>query len=347
MNRRVRSVRAALVLTVAVVTVLTGCAAQPGAAPVARTTAKAASAHAFVCPELTEVAALTATPFSSRSAGAVACSYATGRDVIASSTVTVQRLTASDRRTAAALRYAAMRRGAVTADLPALSFDAFSASTSTGCAAWFPAADGVLTAVTARQDGRSGAEECGVADAVATLVGSGSATSSAPTVAVLAPRSLLGTATAGTSWPWRIGAGAGVRIDLATGSGSVTPSSPGSSTRAAAAIPTDSAAVVFVSGTADAGSSRLEMLTAVTAALSAASGRSPNAKLIVVGPVASGATSPAELTELRDDLRSAAAIAGAAYIDPAVDAASGPGEVLGSVADAVSTQLHGSGVSPG
>lgn len=347
MNRRVRPIRVAIALiVVTAIGVLTGCTAQPSDVPAAGAPARAASAVELVCPDLTEVAALTATPFSTRAAGSEACSYATGSDVAASSTVTVQRVATDDGRTAAALRYAAMRRGAVTADLPALAFDAFTSSTSASCTAWFAAAGGISTAVTARQDGVAGSKECGVAGAVATLIGSGSSASSAPTVAVLAQRRLLGTSTAAATWPWRIGRDAGVRIDRATATGYLDPSSSTSLTAAAAAIPADSAAVVFVSGTAEAGTSRLEVLSAATAALSAASGRAPKAKLIVVGPVASSDVSYAELADLRVDLQSAATIAGAVYIDPSTEVAdaSGTTGALMSVAGLVTAQLRTAGV---
>jgi hypothetical protein len=349
MNRSTRTTRAAIALIAATaVGVLTGCTAQPTTTPAVGATAKPAAVQEFACPTSTEVAALTATPFSSRTAGAGACSYATGADVSPSSSVTVQRLSAGDARTAAALRFAAMRRGAVTTDLPALSFDAFTSSTSTSCAAWFPV-NGVPTSVTARQDGVSGAKECGVAGAVATLVGTGSSASAAPTVAVLAQRRLLGTTTADATWPWRIGRDAGVRIDRATATGYLSPSSTTSLTAAAAKVPTDSAAVVLVSGTAEAGASKLEVLSAATAALSAASGRAPKAKLFVVGPVATGTTSFAELEELRADLQSAATIAGAVYIDPADDGstASGSAAALTSVAAAVTAELQNAGVGRG
>lgn len=353
MNRPARTRATIALIAVTLVGVLAGCTAQPSASPASGATAKAASTVELTCPALTEVAALTATPFTSRTAGVGACSYATGTDATgtdatASSTVTVQRLAASDGTTSAALRYAAMRRGATTADVPALSFDAFSASTSASCTVWFPVG-GVPTSVTARQDGVAGSKECGIAGAVATLVGSGSSGSSAPTVAVLAQSELLGTTTADTTWPWRIGRDAGVRIDRATGTGYLHPSSSRSLTAAAATIPVGSAAVVFVSGTAEAGTSRLEVLSAATAAFSAASGRAPKAKLIVVGPVAGSSVPSAELDQLRTDLRSAATIAGAAYIDPAdeVGEASGAGAALASVADAVTARLQADGVARG
>ena len=350
MNRRVRPVRAAIALIAATaVGVLTGCTAQPSAVPAAGATVKPASAVELVCPDLTEVAALTATPFSSRAAGSGACSYATGADVAASSTITVQRLATDDGRTAAALRSAAMRRGAVTTDLPALAFDAFTASTSTSCTAWFPGAGGVPTAVTARRDGAAGATECGVVGAVATLIGSGSSAASAPTVAVLASRRLLGTSTAAATWPWSIGRDSGVRIDRVAATGYLDPSSSTSLTAAAATIPTDSAAVVFVSGTAEAGTSRLEVLSAATAALSAASGRAPKAKLIVVGPVASSDVPYAELADLRVDLQSAATIAGAVYVDPSTEVAqsSGAAAALTSVAGLITARLRTDGVAGG
>ena len=63
MNRPVRHLHAAIaLLAVTAVGALTGCTAQPAAAPAAAATAKPATVQTFVCPELTEVAALTATP---------------------------------------------------------------------------------------------------------------------------------------------------------------------------------------------------------------------------------------------------------------------------------------------
>ncbi len=345
MNRPVRTTRAAIALiAVTAIGVLTGCTAQPTPTPASGTTAKAAAVQEFVCPELTEVAALTATPFSSRTAGTGACSYSTAVGAV-SSTVTVQRLAASDDRTAAAIRYSALRRGATTTDLRAVALDAFTASTAASCSAWFPATDGVVTSVTARQDGVTGSKECGVAGAVATLVGSGSA--SAPTVAVLAQRSLLGTTTSAATWPWLVGRDAGDRIDRVTGTGLLSPSSSTALTAAAKAIPADSAAVVLVTGEAELGASRLEVLSAATAALSAAAGRAPHAKLIVVGPVAGSSASATELAELRVDLQSAATIGGATYIDPATDLAStsSASAALAAVAGSITAELQDDGVA--
>jgi hypothetical protein len=349
MTRPTRTRRAAIaVLAATAVAVLTGCTAPPTAAPTSGSTAAPAAEQRFVCPPLAEVAALTATPFAERTAGSRACSYATGPDADPATTVTLQRAAADDRRTAAALRYDAIRRGSVTADVPALAFDAFTSSTAASCTAWFPGVGGVLTSVTARRAGVPGSKACDVATAVATLAGA-DADAAAPTVAVLTQRRLLGTVTADAGWPFRIGRDAAVRIDRVATTGYLRPSSSTSLTAAARTIPRSSAAVVLVSGTAEAGSSRMEVLTAATTALSAAAARAPKADLIVVGPVADAATPSADLEALRVDLQSAATIAGAAYLDPTADLADAaqPAVALDAVADAVTRQLRDADVGRG
>jgi hypothetical protein len=348
MTRPTRSRRAAIAaVALTAVAVLTGCTAQPATAPEPVATAAPASQQRFACPTAAEVAALTATPFGSRTTTSRSCTYTTGADVDPAVSVAVQRLDADDHRTAAVLRYAALTGGDATADAAALGFDAFTASTRTSCTAWFPGPGGVLTSVTARRDGTAGGKSCDLATAIATLTGGDSASSStAPTVAVLAQRRLLGTATAGARWPFRIGRDAGARIDRLTGTGYLRPASSTSLAAAARRVPRDSAAVVLVSGTAEAGASRLQVLTAATEALSAAAARAPKAKLVVVGPVANGTIPPAELNALRVDLQSAAEIAGAVYLDPAAEVAnaSRPAVALDAVADAVTAQLREAGV---
>ena len=326
----------AAVIAAAAIAVLTGCTAAPSTAPDAGTTAVPASAQRFVCPARAEVAGLTAIPFSESASSATSCTY--GSPV---ATVTV-RHPAGSGATLSALRYAATGRGVTTTDAPGIAFDAFTATTKRGCTVWFSAADGVASSVEARRSGVSGARACVVATAVATLAGSATPRTAAPTVAVLAPRTLLGTTTVDQRWPWRIAQDAVVRIDRLTGSGYLHPSSASSFAEVAASVPTDSAAVVFVSGSAEAGTPTLALLRGATRALSAAATRAPDARLIVVGPAADGSVPAADLASLRVDLQAVAKIAGATYVDPATSGAAGvtPSTALAGVADGVTKALR-------
>lgn len=331
------------VLVAATAVLLTGCTAQPGAVPGAGTTARPAVETRFTCPAVTEVAALAAVPFTSATTRGGTCTYSTADDADVKAEVTVRHPAASGSGLAA-VRYAAVRRGARTADAPSLAFDAFTAATKQDCAAWFPASDGATTSVTAREDGRSGSSSCALATAVATLAGTAT-TTDAPVVSVLAARRLLGTSTADASWPWRIGRDARVRIARTAATGYLRPSSAGSLASAAKKAPAGSAAIVFVTGTAEAGTPRLEILSDATAAFSAAAARAPKAKLIVVGPVSDGSASPDAVAALRLDLQAAANIAGARFVDPPVglDAAG----TLDAVADQVSSALRSDGAAKG
>ena len=149
------------VLAAATAVLLTGCTAQPGGAPGSGTAAEGAMMRRFTCPPMTEVAALTAVPFTEGTAGSTACTYSTAADADVSVAVTVRHpATAVSGRNLATLRYAAVRRGAETADAPQLALDAFTESTKRDCTTWFPADDGVVTSVTAHTDGRDGAKSC-------------------------------------------------------------------------------------------------------------------------------------------------------------------------------------------
>jgi hypothetical protein len=189
----------------------------------------------------------------------------------------------------------------------------------------------------------SGAEDCALSTAVATLVGAGDG-SRAPLVSVLAADRLLGERTSDAAWPWRIGERSGTRIVRSDASGYLRPSGSSSLTAAARGVARDSRAVVFVSGTAELGATRLEVLSAATAAFSAAAARAPKAEIVIVGPVLEGDEDPSRALALAADLRSAAAIAGARYVDP-LDLASGAsaGARLDGVADAVSRELRAAG----
>lgn len=341
MTRTTRTTRIGVAL-LALATVLTGCTARPAAAPAAGAIAAPAAAVRFTCPTREEVAALTAVPFSTASRSGSGCDYATSSDDTEASTV---RLRHGDTKapTLAAVRAAAVARGEATADVPALAFDAFTTATAEGCTAWFPAVDGALSSVTARRSGQQGAAACDLASAVATLAGAG--TPDGSTVVVVAASHLLGTDTADEAWPWRIGKAAGVRVDRVTGTGYLHPSRPTSLAGRAAQVPTGSAAVVLVTGTEEAGVSRLQVLAAATAALSAAAARAPHARLIVVGPVADGTSDASSVETLRTDLRSAAGIAGATYVEPVVGA-SAP-DALSSTADQVVAALRTDGIATG
>lgn len=337
-----RPVRVAA-LVVGALALLAGCTAQPAAAPAAGTTARPAVVAGFVCPTPDDVAALTAVPFTAVDRAGATCTYSTADDAATAPTITVRHPAAGTVRgggALAALRLAALRRGETTADAPRLAFDAFTATTKRGCTLWFPAADGVLTSVSARS--ASGVRACDLTTAVATLTGAASASSAAPVISVLADRRLLGTTTADAAWPWLLGRDAGVRIDRTVVDGYLPSTSSSSFTADAARVRADSAAVVFVSGTRELGASRLTVLRAATAAFSAAAGRAPKAELIVVGPVADAGSSPAEVAALRDDLQAAAAVAGARFIDPTAitPPAGGSAAVLEAVAQQVTPAVR-------
>ena len=332
---------AAAVLAAAAITVLAGCTAQPGTAPASGTTAAPASVQGFVCPTRAEVAGLTAIPFNDALPSGKSCTYTTAADASTVATVTLRHPAGASGETLSALRYAAIGRGASTADARAITFDAFTSTTKEDCTVWFPASDGVASSVTARRAGETGSEACGIATAVATLAGSATPKAAAPTVAVIAPRTLLGATTTTERWPWRIAQRTTARIDRLTGTGYLAPSSASSFATIAAGVPSDSSAVVFVTGTAEAGASTLAMLRGATSALSAAATRAPKAQLIVVRPVSDGTESYAEVERLGADLRAAAKIAGARYVDP-----TDPATTTG-VADAVAVALRSTGVTAG
>lgn len=85
---------------------------------------------------------------------------------------------------------------------------------------------------------------------------------------------------------------------------------------AAAKIPSNADVVVFFGGAADANVSSLSLAKAATDAFSTASEQAPDAKVIVVGPAVADGVSIADLTTLRNTLRSSAGIAKATWIDP-------------------------------
>uniref|UniRef100_UPI0035CBEA2A hypothetical protein n=1 Tax=uncultured Amnibacterium sp. TaxID=1631851 RepID=UPI0035CBEA2A len=335
-----RTLRAAAAIGVAAVALLSGCTAQ-GTLPATGTTAAPAAATRFACPSASEVAALTAVPLTASTTAASGCSYTTASDAPVATSVTVKH--PGSGATLAALRLAAVSRGDRTADLRSLSFDAFTARTASSCTAWFTAPDGVATSVAARRSGGSGAAACSVAAATASLVGRGDPAGAARTVAVLAPQRLLGAMTAQAGWPWRIAGGSSLRIDRQVGTGYLRPAAATSFASLGAAVPRDSAAVVVVSGTAEAGAPRLEILEGVTTALSAIATRAPRAQVVVVGPVADASTPPADLAALRADLRTAAGIADVRYVDPAAAAAPG----LDALADEIAARLRAAGVAAG
>jgi hypothetical protein len=345
MNHALRGTAA--LLAAAAIAVLAGCTGAPSTTSAVVSTAAPASVQRFACPTRAEVAGLTAVPFGESTSSGASCTYTTASDASTVATVTLRHPDGAADATLAALRYAAIGRGATTADARGIAFDAFTSTTKRDCTVSFTAADGAASAVTARRAGSGGAGSCAVATAVATLAGGASPKAPAPTVAVLAPRTLLGTTTSAQRWPWRIGRDAAVRVDRLTGTGYLDPASTGSFAKLASTVPADAAAVVFVSGTAEAGTPSLTVLRRATRALSAASGRAPKAELIVVGPISDGTVPFEQLAALRTDLQSVAKIAGARYVDPST-LAGGDGSaaaVLAGVADGAAAALRSAGVA--
>lgn len=94
----------------------------------------------------------------------------------------------------------------------------------------------------------------------------------------------------------------------ASGSGSF-------SVRASQVDPT-SRVVVFFGGANDAGSAGLSLLKSATRAYSVAASTAPRARIVVVGPVWADPAPPASVLAIRDNLRSAAAVARATWVDP-------------------------------
>lgn len=92
--------------------------------------------------------------------------------------------------------------------------------------------------------------------------------------------------------------------------------SGGTFVTAAAKIPSNADVVVFFGGAADSNVSTLSLAKAATDAFSTASEQAPDAKVIVVGPAVADGVSIADLTTLRNTLRSSAGIAKATWIDP-------------------------------
>lgn len=93
-------------------------------------------------------------------------------------------------------------------------------------------------------------------------------------------------------------------------------SSGGTFVTAAAKVPSNADVVVFFGGAADSNVSTLSLAKAATDAFSTASEQAPDAKVIVVGPAVADGVSIADLTTLRNTLRSSAGIAKATWIDP-------------------------------
>lgn len=74
--------------------------------------------------------------------------------------------------------------------------------------------------------------------------------------------------------------------------------------------------VVFIGGLNDRTSSSLALIKAATAAYADARTAAPDARIVVVGPIWPTATPPADVTQERTTLRSAAKVAGATWVDP-------------------------------
>ena len=84
----------------------------------------------------------------------------------------------------------------------------------------------------------------------------------------------------------------------------------------AAEIPEDAQVVVFMGGSNDAGVSSAALAHAATTAFSAVNERAPNARIVVIGPVAAGPATYDELFTVTRALEASAAVAHARWVDP-------------------------------
>lgn len=299
---------------VAIAVVLAGCTAtSPAASP------RPSVSPGFSCPTADEVAGLTAVPFTGGMRKAPAggtCSYSATSDD-GTVRIAVGRRTGSST-TLSGYRYGAIAAGRATQDAEDLSFDAFTEPASSGCTAWLYAGDAVVTTVTATRPGSGAAGACALARSVGVLLqddGQQPATTAPPVVGLIAPARLLGPRARTERLGARLGLSADARIDLRTTKGAGFTVSDGARAAASTVRP-DTDAVVFLAGDGDVGRSALSVLKASTAAFADAARAAPRARIVVVGPLLGSDESPAEVGALSGALRSAARIAGAAYIDP-------------------------------
>lgn len=313
----------ALVATAALVG-LAGCTA----APAAPTPAASATPQRFTCPSADEVGALTAIALE-RTIEHGDCTYTSTGDGPRIS-IGMQHPARSAEAPVASLavaRQAALDRDAITVtDAREFSFDAFTTQSIDGtCTAWVIAGDGVVTAVTARQDGVTAARSCALTRSAVLLLGTATTrlgAAAAPTMSVVAAQRSARVKGSTDLWTTRLAQSVRVRVDRipAAGTGYLPASASGPDTfvGAAARVDPSSAVVVVVSGAADVGADRLQVERAASQAYSAAAARAPRAHLIVVGPT-SALPPSVDVLALRDDLRAAARLAGAAFVDPIAD----------------------------
>lgn len=323
-----RAMRAIAALgAIGATTVLAGCTGTPIGAAEPAAVAPAAQQR-FVCPPVDQVAGLTAMPFTMAKAAAGTCSYAAGTGATSATIVirSAARPAAPRNETLSAFRFkVAEHAGTEVDDARQFSFDAFTARSRGGsCAVWLYGPDGVVTTVTAKRTGAGAARACVLAKAAAALVGTARARTgalAAPIVGVVGPASLRSNGFT-ERWTSQAAHELDIRIDRVAGgsAGYLAGTKPAAATylRAAGKVDPASSTVVFVGDASDAGGDRLDVLRAATRTFAVATSRAPRAKLVVVGPVPVGTPSPAVLA-LRDDLRTAAEVAGATWVDPTAD----------------------------
>lgn len=181
---------------------------------------------------------------------------------------------------------------------------------------------GLITAVVLKTQRDSAIAAQEAADYTPPPLATPEPTSTGPVVAVIGDGTTSAAASGATSaerWSTVLAKSldGAVDADASGGMGYATKgNSGGTFVTAAAKIPSNADVVVFFGGAADANVSTLSLAKAATDAFSTASEQAPDAKVIVVGPAVADGVSIADLTTLRNTLRSSAGIAKATWIDP-------------------------------
>lgn len=147
-------------------------------------------------------------------------------------------------------------------------------------------------------------------------------TSTGPVVAVIGDGTTSAAASGVTSaerWSTVLAKSLDGTVDAAASGGTgyaAKGNSGGTFVTAAATVPSNADVVVFFGGAADSNVSTLSLAKAATDAFSTATEQAQDAKLIVVGPAVADGVPTADLTVIRNTLRSSAGIAKATWIDP-------------------------------
>jgi hypothetical protein len=128
-----------------------------------------------------------------------------------------------------------------------------------------------------------------------------------------------GASSASSAWPALIASElkVTVRASATAGEGYLTKGTGGGTfvTDADKVSPT-STVVVFAGGASDVSHTALSVVQAESKALAAVKARAPRAKIIVVGPTSTAASTPLPLLRLRDAERTAALAAKVRFVDP-------------------------------